>query len=55
MQTRKINRKAHQVSTVLIVIAMIISVFSIGFYTEGNGNKQEKSLKTITVRKVVNK
>ena len=37
MQTRKINKKAHQVSAVLIAVALIISVFSIGFWTEGNG------------------
>ncbi|MBI4009845.1 MAG: hypothetical protein HY361_01445, partial [Candidatus Aenigmarchaeota archaeon] len=33
-----ISKKAHSVGSVLIAVALVISIFSIGFYTEGNNS-----------------
>ena len=35
---KKINKKAHQLSTILVVVALIMSVFAVGLYTGSNSN-----------------
>ena len=44
MINKKINKKSHQLGTILIVIVLIISIFSIGFYTEGNDSIINKNI-----------
>ncbi|MBI2208224.1 hypothetical protein HYU50_01910 [Candidatus Woesearchaeota archaeon] len=36
MKHKKLTKKAHQLSTILIVIVSVISIISFGFYTENN-------------------
>lgn len=38
MKHKKISKKAHSVAGVLAVVVLVISIFSIGFYTEGNNS-----------------
>src|SRR3989338_7581441 len=38
MKHKKISKKAHSVGSVLAAVALVISIFSIGFYTEGNNS-----------------
>src|SRR3989338_9305235 len=48
MKHKKISKKAHSVGSVLVSVALVISIFSIGFYTEGNNSIVKNDKNQIT-------